>query len=78
MLLVNETGVPVQYWISAAGMGDCGSIAVNGLVDLPGYDNQTNVTVEFLPSTGTPALRGDHPAIANRQSGRDGLVAPER
>lgn len=52
MLLVNETGVPVQYWISAAGMADCGSIDVDGLANLPSYDNLTDVTVEFLPAKG--------------------------
>jgi hypothetical protein len=49
MKLVNETNVAVSYWITAPGMGDCGTIAVHGLVDLPGYDHQKNVTVEFLP-----------------------------
>ncbi len=52
MLLVNETGTPVSYFISCAGMADCGTIAVNGLADLSGYDNQTNVQVEFLPVQG--------------------------
>jgi peroxiredoxin len=50
MVLVNETGQTVSYTISAAGMADCGTIAVNGLVDMPGYDNQTNVQVSFLPA----------------------------
>lgn len=52
MLLVNETGVPVTYSISTAGMADCGTIDVGGLASLPAYDNQTNVTVSFLPAPG--------------------------
>jgi hypothetical protein len=50
MKLVNETNVAVNYWITASnGQADCGEIAVDDLVDLPGYDNQQNVIVEFLP-----------------------------
>jgi hypothetical protein len=52
MKLVNETNVAVNYWITASGMGDCGEIAVDGTVDLPGYDNLQNVVVEFLPAGG--------------------------
>jgi hypothetical protein len=53
MKLVNETNVAVNYFISASPGGtDCGTIAVNGLVDLPGYDKLENVTVEFLPVGG--------------------------
>jgi hypothetical protein len=52
MKLVNETNVAVNYWITAPGMGDCGTIAVDGLADLPSYDNQQNVVVEFLPVGG--------------------------
>jgi hypothetical protein len=50
MKLVNETDVAVNYWITASnGQADCGEIAVDGMVDLPGYDNLQNVIVEFLP-----------------------------
>lgn len=49
MKLVNETNVAVNYFITSQGAGDCGTIAVNGMVDLPFYDSQQNVTVEFLP-----------------------------
>jgi hypothetical protein len=52
MTLVNETGTAVYYWISASNMGDCGEIDVDGIADLPGYDNQQNVTVSFLPNNG--------------------------
>ncbi len=52
MKLVNETTVAVNYWISSSGMGDCGQIDVDGVADLPAYDNQQNVTVEFLPVGG--------------------------
>jgi hypothetical protein len=49
MRLVNETQQQVFYSISATGMGDCGTIDVDGVADLPGWDNQTNVTVQFSP-----------------------------
>lgn len=49
MKLVNETNVAVNYWITSQGAGDCGTIPVNGMIDLPYYDSQQNVTVEFLP-----------------------------
>ena len=52
MKLVNETNVAVNYFITSQGAGDCGTIAVNGMVDLPFYDSQKNVTVEFLPVGG--------------------------
>jgi hypothetical protein len=49
MQLVNETNTAVMYSISSSSSGDCGQIPVDGMVDLPAYDNQTNVTVSFLP-----------------------------
>jgi hypothetical protein len=47
MTLVNETGQPVDYWIQTGNQADCGSLAVDGLIDLPNYDNQKNVYVGF-------------------------------
>jgi hypothetical protein len=47
MTLVNETGQPVNYWIQTGNQADCGSLAVDGLIDLPQYDNQKNVHVGF-------------------------------
>ena len=47
MQLVNETQQQVFYSISCANMADCGTLDVNDIADLPAYDNQTNVTVEF-------------------------------
>jgi hypothetical protein len=47
MQLVNESGQKVYYWISSANSGDCGEIDVDGIADLPSYDNQSNVTVSF-------------------------------
>jgi hypothetical protein len=47
MTLVNETGQKVQYWISAANQADCGTIDVDGYVDLPQWDNQAGVSVGF-------------------------------
>jgi hypothetical protein len=49
MRLVNETGQPVFYSISCANSADCGQIDVDGVADLPYYDNQTNVQVDFTP-----------------------------
>ncbi len=49
MTLVNETGQAVYYWISTPNSGDCGKIDVDGIADWPGYDNQANVVVNFLP-----------------------------
>jgi hypothetical protein len=47
MQLVNETGQKVAYWIQTASSADCGEIDVDGIADLPNYDNQTNVYVGF-------------------------------
>lgn len=55
MRLVNETGQEVYYNISTADMGNCGNIGVDGVVDLPAYDNQTNVAVSFQ-STSTDGI----------------------
>jgi hypothetical protein len=53
MTLVNETGQGVYYWITCAnGSVDCGNIDVDGIADLPGYDNQQNVVVSFTPLSG--------------------------
>ncbi len=53
MRLINETQQEVFYGIACANMGDCGTLGPNDYVDLPAYDNQTNVTVSFAP-TGNP------------------------
>jgi hypothetical protein len=47
MKLVNETGQQVAYWIQVGSASECGQIDVNGYVDLPKYDNQTDVYVGF-------------------------------
>lgn len=65
MLLVNETGVTVSYTISASGMGDCGTIQPDGVADVSGYDNMTNVQVSFLPQS-VPEFGV---TIANTQTG---------
>lgn len=49
MTLVNETGQPVSYVIQAGNNADCGNLDIDGLIDLPAYDNQQNVTVGFNP-----------------------------
>lgn len=56
MQLVNETGQEVFYGISCANSGDCGTIAVDGVADLPYYDNQTDVVVSFVPTGGQTAF----------------------
>lgn len=50
MTLVNETGQALYYWITSAASTDCGNIDVDGIADWPGYDNQTDVVVNFLPA----------------------------
>ena len=47
MTLVNETRQQVYYWIQTASSADCGAIDVDGIADLPAYDNQTDVYVGF-------------------------------
>lgn len=50
MRIVNETGVEIFYGISYPGAGDCGTIEVDGYVDLPFYDNQPVVNVSVKPA----------------------------
>jgi len=50
MRLVNETGIEIFYSISAPNSGDCGTIAVDGYVDLPYYDNQDSVNLSVSPN----------------------------
>lgn len=57
MTLVNETQQQVYYTISCPGAGDCGTIDVDGLADLPYYDNQSNVVVTFSPADGDSYFR---------------------
>ena len=53
MTLVNETQQEVSYWISCDAVGpNCGDIPVDGLADLPEYDNQISVLVSFKPGAG--------------------------
>lgn len=55
MRLVNESGQQVEYWVQSAQTGaECGTIDVDGYVDLPDFDNQENVYVGF----DTPATNG--------------------
>ena len=57
MDLVNETQQDVSYWINCDAVGpNCGDLPVDGLVSLPEYDNQINVSVSFKPADGTPAF----------------------
>ena len=53
MKLVNETAQDVSYWINCDAVGiNCGDIPVDGVADLPAYDNQINVLVSFKPGGG--------------------------
>jgi len=55
MRLVNESGQQVEYWVSSTQSGaECGTIDVDGYVDLPEFDNQADVYVGF----DTPATDG--------------------
>jgi hypothetical protein len=49
MKVVNETEQALFYTVTGGGSIDCGNIDANGDVDLPYYDNQTNVTVSVTP-----------------------------
>ena len=70
MKLVNETEQKVYYWIQTASTGpDCGEIDVNGLVDLPQYDNQTDVYVGFNTTGGQQAF-----SITCAETGKDEQV----
>lgn len=75
MKLVNETNVAVSYWITSQGAGDCGTIAVNGMVDLPFYDSQQNVTVEFIPIGGAVGFSTTWDATETGQQTELTLVA---
>jgi hypothetical protein len=55
VILVNETQQSVTYRISAEGVQpETGTLEVDGLVDLPAFDNQTNVGVQFTPVGAEP------------------------
>jgi hypothetical protein len=47
MDIYNNTPNEAFYGISYAGAGDCGTIEAGATVSLPGYDNQTNVSVDL-------------------------------
>jgi hypothetical protein len=54
MRLVNETGQQVAYWIQNQIQGvNSGEIAIDGYVDLPDFDNQSNVYVSFNGTGGS-------------------------
>ncbi len=76
MTLVNETGVGVFYWITCdSGSVDCGNIDVDGLADLPYYDNQSNVVVSFLPGDGTANFSVNWPSTKTGEQAELALVA---
>jgi hypothetical protein len=75
MTLVNETGVQVQYWITCAAGADCGNIDVDGIADLPAYDNQQNVVVSFLPADGTANFSVNWPSTTTGEQAEMALVA---
>ena len=75
MKLVNETNVAVSYFITSPAAGDCGTIAVNGMVDLPYYDSQQNVIVEFLPVGGSVGFSTTWDATQTGQQTQLTLVA---
>lgn len=70
MKLFNNTGNEVFYGISSSSLGDCGTIAAGDTADLPAYDNQTGVSVDFTP---TPVGQQPSPftvTIANSGEGK--------
>jgi hypothetical protein len=54
MKLFNNTKNDVFYGISAANSADCGSINAGDTTDLPFYDNQTSVQVNFSALPASP------------------------
>lgn len=54
MQIVNETEQEVAYEIGLWGQGpsNSGTIPVDGLADLPNFDNQTNVWLKLTPTSG--------------------------
>lgn len=75
MKLVNETGTAVFYGITGPDLGDCGTIEVDGEVDLPAYDNQQNVTVSFMPADGSVAFVATWPSTQSDEQTEMALVA---
>ena len=55
MILVNQTQQEVSYYISTEGVPSVsGTLEANGVADLPAFDNQSNVGVQFTPVDGEP------------------------
>jgi len=53
VILVNETQQEVSYYISTEGVQSVsGTLEANGMADLPAFDNQSNVGVQFTPVDG--------------------------
>lgn len=52
MILANETQQAVSYYISSSDsvQPEQGTIEVNGVVNLPQFDNLTNVGIQFSPA----------------------------
>ena len=75
MTLVNETGVGVSYWIASGNQVDCGEIAVDGTVELPQYDNQQNVKVQFIPLSGISFFQVVWPTTQTGEQTEIALVA---
>jgi hypothetical protein len=55
MKLFNNTPNDVFYGISSANSGDCGTINAGETADLPYYDNQQNVQVDFAALPASPS-----------------------
>ncbi len=67
MKLYNNTANEAYYSIGYPGAGDCGTITAGDTLDLPGYDNQTDVTVAF---TGVPVPSPFDVTINNTETGK--------
>lgn len=55
MKLYNNTSNEAFYSIGYPGAGDCGTIAAGDTIDMPFYDNQTDVTVAFTSAANAPS-----------------------
>lgn len=67
MKLYNNTANEAYYSISYPGAGDCGTIAAGDTLDMPFYDNQTDVNVTF---TAVPAPSPFDVTINNTETGK--------
>ena len=54
MKLYNNTSDVVEYTVSCSTSDNCGSLDPAQTTDLPYFDNQPGITVDFCPVSGNP------------------------